>query len=133
MPATSGALEIGSYAASQALLIAAITFFSVLAVCSTVILLVLLAEPGDRLEAIRALAPTLPLSRAPRSQRGGPRARSGRCSGRCAQSTPANAGRLGGGQQTAESRHCKPNRRGSGQHHSRPVRKKVISTKKTCR
>jgi hypothetical protein len=51
---------VGSYAAGQALLIVAIT---VVPVCLTVIALVLLVDPRDRVQAIRELAPALLFTR----------------------------------------------------------------------
>jgi hypothetical protein len=60
MPGTGVPLVVGSYAAGQALLIVAIT---VLPVCLTVIALVLLVEPRERVEAIRELAPALLFTR----------------------------------------------------------------------
>jgi len=59
MPGTGVALAVGSYA-GQALMIVAVT---VLPVCLTVIALVLLVEPRDRVQAIRELAPVLLFSR----------------------------------------------------------------------
>jgi hypothetical protein len=69
MPGTRVALEVGSYAVDPALLIVATTFLSVLSVCLTVIILVLSVERSDRVEAIRALAPVLSLTRAARNWR----------------------------------------------------------------
>ena len=60
MSGTGVARMVGSYAAGQALLIVAIT---VLPVCLTVITLVLLVEPRDRVQAIRELAPALLFTR----------------------------------------------------------------------
>jgi hypothetical protein len=56
MSGTGIALTYGTYAASQALLIVAAT---VVPVCLTVITLVVLVEPRDRVQAIRELAPAL--------------------------------------------------------------------------
>jgi hypothetical protein len=61
MSGTGVALEVGPSAAGQALLIVAMT---VMPVCLTVIALVLLVEPNDRVKAIKELAPVLFFTRA---------------------------------------------------------------------
>lgn len=82
MPGTRVALEVGSYAVDPALLIVASTLISVSTVCLTVIILVLSVERSDRVEAIRALAPVLLLTRAARNWRNERGARSRHRTGR---------------------------------------------------
>jgi hypothetical protein len=71
MSGTRVALEAGSFAVDQALLIAAMTFLSALSVCLTVIILVLSVERSDRVKAIKALAPVLSRTKVSRTRRGG--------------------------------------------------------------
>jgi hypothetical protein len=71
MSGTRVALEVGSFAVDQALLIAAIAFLSALSVCLTVIILVMSVERSDRVKAIRALAPVLSRTRVSRNRRNG--------------------------------------------------------------
>lgn len=59
MSGTRIALEAGSYAAGQTLLIVGVLSLSTFIICLTVIILVLSVGRPDRVEAIKALAPVL--------------------------------------------------------------------------